>query len=166
MAEAGPGARPVRAVLFICTGNLFRSAIAEGVMGQALREAGLDHIEVASAGTAAALGLPAASTAVRVCAEHGIDLSGHRSQPLTAALIRRADLILGMEESHTQAARALAPEAAPRIHLLRRFAPQGPAEEEIADPINAISDEVYRSCFREIRDCVRGLIAALQQGGG
>src|SRR5690606_21448064 len=83
-------------VLFVCTGNTCRSPLAEAIARAALEARGWTHVRVDSAGTAAAWDLPASENAAAVAAEHGLDLSGHRSQPVTPELVRWADLILVM----------------------------------------------------------------------
>ena len=55
-----------------------------------------------SAGIAAAPGCPPTSEAVQVMREQGLDLSRHEAQPLTEQLVRHADLILAMTQSHLQ----------------------------------------------------------------
>ena len=84
-------------LLFVCTGNTCRSPMAAAIASRAIEQRGWSHVAVQSAGIAGASDLPASENAVRVAAEHGLDLAGHRSQPLTAALIRWADLILVIE---------------------------------------------------------------------
>ncbi len=78
-------ARIVKSVLFVCTGNICRSPIAEGLFRRLLGNR--RDIAVASAGVHAVRGQPPSLYAVQVCEEEGVDISGFRSQPLTAALI-------------------------------------------------------------------------------
>jgi len=94
-------------VLFICTGNTCRSPMAEGLLKHHTALERLDHIQITSAGTAAITGLTATNNAIRASAEHGIDISSHRSKPLTAGLVREADLILTMERQQAAFAREL-----------------------------------------------------------
>jgi len=88
----------IRRILVVCTGNICRSPIGEGLLR--LR---LPGVEVASAGTSALVGEPADDFAMAVSAESGIDLSAHRAQQLTAALVRGADVVLTMEARQKRA---------------------------------------------------------------
>ncbi len=87
-------------LLFLCTGNTCRSPLAEAIARDAVAARGWRHVRVQSAGVSAAPGCAASPEGVAVAARAGIDLSGHRSQPLTPGLAQWADLILAMSPSH------------------------------------------------------------------
>lgn len=105
-------------ILFICTANICRSPVAEGILRQRLEADGLDDFTVSSAGTWAQLRRGAASTSIKLLAEQGIDISPHRAREVTRELIEEADLILCMESGHAEALRVEFPEAVERIFLL------------------------------------------------
>ena len=112
----------------------------------------------------AAPGQPASIHSVTACAELGIDISGHQSQPLTPSLVERCDLILAMEEHHRLAAVRMSPHAADRIHLLSRYSS---GEEQappmgVADPIGGDLDE-YRHTFKEIRFYIEQALPRLRR---
>lgn len=85
-------------VLCVCTHNRTRSVLTAGLLQQHLTELGLTAI-TSSAGTVAG-GHPATDRTVRMLAERSIDVSGHRSQTLTAEIVAAADLILTAERDH------------------------------------------------------------------
>lgn len=123
---------------FVCTANMCRSAMAQGLFKARLREAGLeDRIAVRGGGTHAAPGYPATSDAVAVMAERGVDISAHRSQPVTRQLLDRCDLVL---TATTDQARHLAfefPGQAAKVSTLRGFGrpPDWQGIEEVDDPV-------------------------------
>lgn len=117
-------------IVFICTANICRSPVAEGLLRQRLQESGLDNWTVSSAGTWAQIRRGAASTSISLMAERGIDISEHQAREVTAALLEAADLILCMESGHAEALRVEFPEAAERIFLL----------SEMSGGIQGISD--------------------------
>ncbi len=91
-----------RSILFLCTGNLCRSPLAEGI---ARHLAGAELVGFSSAGTHALVGRPATPEAVEVAAEIGVDLRSHRARSLEAAGADLPTAVFGMEEFHLEAAR-------------------------------------------------------------
>ena len=112
-------------VLFVCTGNICRSPIAE-LLARALFDQHLGaHAEafaVASAGTWGHEGSRMEPEALAALAARGIDGDGFRARELTHAMVRDADLILTATREHSVAAAALDPDAYDRIFLLTEFA--------------------------------------------
>jgi protein-tyrosine-phosphatase len=86
-------------VLMVCTGNLCRSPMAEGLFRHAVSQRDCD-IEVSSVGTWAYQGDHATSEAIDVLRERGIDLSGHRSQAMDQRALEEADVIVAMTSVH------------------------------------------------------------------
>ena len=72
-------------------------------------------------------GQPASPHGVTVVGRKGLDLSQHRSRVMTADLLRRADLILGMERMHVREAVVLANDVAPRAFTLKELVRRGSA---------------------------------------
>ncbi len=102
--------------------------MAEVLLADALRRRSLEAT-VSSAGLLDD-GCPASAHSVTVMAEQGLDISGHRSRHLTAEMLDRADLVVGMERRHVREAALLVPAAWPRSftlpELARRASAAGP----------------------------------------
>ncbi len=156
-------ARPhfVKNVLFVCTGNICRSPIAEGLFRALLGNR--KDIEVGSAGVHAVHGQPPSDHAVAVCAEEGVDIRGLRSQPLTSALAERATHIFAMTGAHVEAIQMLFPEAADKTFLLREF--EQPGEtcwRDVPDPIG-LGRDVYISCAETIKNALPSVLAFVEE---
>jgi len=137
-------------VLIVCTGNTCRSPMGEAILRSILPAEISDRVTVSSAGTGASEGIPAAAFAVDATSARGMALSGHRSRPLTAALIRDSDLVLGMEPMHVAFAKDLAPDASERVHLITEHGAEGGTGEGVRDPIGGSPDD-YVDTFNRIR---------------
>src|SRR5207248_10059936 len=140
----GRALRNVKSVLFVCTGNICRSPIAEGLFRRLLGNR--KDIEVVSAGVHAVRGQPPSLYAVQVCAEEGTDISGLRSQPLTATLVDQATHIFAMTGAHLETIQALFPHTAEKTFLLRESEEPGTTVWRAgSDPIS-LGREGYEHC--------------------
>ncbi len=142
-------------VLLVCTGNVCRSPLAEGVLRKLLRDAGSHHgVIVESAGTAAMEGAHASSHSVDVAAASGIDIRGHAARQLTRRLVSRASLILTMQPEHGEWIAARFPEAAAKTHVITLYEDPAGDPEGVHDPIG-LDIDAYRETFVQIEDCLR-----------
>ncbi|CAM5267935.1 MULTISPECIES: arsenate reductase/protein-tyrosine-phosphatase family protein [Streptomyces] len=105
------------AVLFVCTGNLHRSPVAERLLAAVLPDSGF---RVRSAGTGARPA-PLDHVTSTILTELGGDASDFTARPLEAGHVERADLVLGLERCHREAAVRLCPLALRRCFTLREF---------------------------------------------
>ncbi|MFC4531703.1 hypothetical protein [Sphaerisporangium dianthi] len=118
---AAPGTHGVPGfrILFVCTGNICRSPMAERLTRAALGPC--PALEVASAGTHALADEPMSRHASAVLAELGGDPGGFRARALSAELIERADLVLAAAVEHRAHAVAMYPAAAGRVFTIAEF---------------------------------------------
>lgn len=142
-------------LLFVCTGNTCRSAMAEAIARKITIERGLHEVEVASAGTSAWDGAPASDGALLVGMERNMDLSDHRAQTLSRELVRQTDLILAMGPHHLERIEALS--GSGRAFLVTDYASHGASIRPISDPIGAELD-VYRATADELEDEIRKVL--------
>jgi protein-tyrosine phosphatase len=105
-------------LLVVCTANIARSPLADAMLSASLEPHG---VEVISAGTQAIEGHPAAELTQKMAARRGLDLSGHRSQVVTASLVGEAALVVTMSERHRDRCAPLAAGAGSHVFTLREL---------------------------------------------
>jgi protein-tyrosine phosphatase len=129
------GINPINksSVLFVCTANLCRSAMAEYVFLNLLKIKAVDPTQwiVESAGLQAMENLPAVPMAQQVCLEAGYDLSNHRSRLLSQELMNTFNLVLVMEKWQRQQIHRLYPQQTIKTFLLSEMIGM---EKDIIDP--------------------------------
>jgi protein-tyrosine phosphatase len=143
-------------LIMVCTGNICRSPMAEGLVRFLLPPTLRERVEVGSAGVAALHGNPAQPFAVEVMARKGIDIRSHRARQMTGDLARRSDLVLTMEGMQQEMVRRMLLWKKNKIRLLSEFCPQ-PHDPDIADPYGG-PIEAYEDCYHTLFSCITRLI--------
>lgn len=164
-AGASGGAEKLR-IDFVCTGNICRSPMAEVIVRDKLREAGLcEAVEVTSSGIGDwHVGHPADKRALAELAAHGYDGSAHRAQQFGADQ-EAADLIVALDNNHVSelVARGVPEE---KVRLLRSFDPacdpDSPAGLGVADPYYG-GPEGFSVTREQIEAAAGGIIAWVRE---
>ncbi len=143
-------------LLFVCTGNTCRSALAEGLARRRLGpESG---VTAGSAGLYALDDAPATAHAVEVAAEVGVDLSTHRARSVTRDMVEDADRIYVMTRSQAEVLRHLGAGRGAKVDLL------DPDGEDIADPYGG-DPAAYRAARDRIGAAIERRIAGWRSAG-
>lgn len=152
----------MKKILFVCTGNSCRSVMAEGLLKKMIKETGGRDIEVYSAGTAAISGFAPTDKTIEVMKRDGIDVSGYKTAKLTPDIIRKADLILTMDNAHKDRVADFVPEAKDKTYLLREYINKKSdiLSYAIEDPIGKPL-EVYERVFNIIKESIKELMKRL-----
>src|ERR687895_291198 len=108
------------AVLVVCTGNVCRSPVAEGLVRAAMQARfGASAPTVASAGVAGGEESGADPHSVTALAERGIDIASHRGRRVAARDVADATLVLAMAQEHREELARIAPDAVDRTFTLK-----------------------------------------------
>jgi protein-tyrosine-phosphatase len=118
-------------LLFVCSGNTCRSALAEALARKIAARRGIADLNVSSAGTNAWDNSPATDEALLVGMERGLDLTGHRARKLTPAIVAEADLIFVMTPGHLEPVKQMGGRG--KAHVIDEYA-SGATDQGISDP--------------------------------
>ena len=147
-------------VLFICHGNICRSPMAEFVMKDMVKKAGLERaFQIASAATSTEeIGNPVYPPARRKLAEHGIDCSGKTARQLRRRDCEDYDLLIGMDRSNLRRMQQICgADADGKLHLLMDFSDR---PGDVADPWFTRD---FQATWRDVNEGCRGLLAQLRR---
>lgn len=144
-----------RRVLFVCTGNICRSAMAERLLAHWSDERGL-RLEVRSAGVAAESWYEVPEHARRLLAAEGVPPFEHSPRLATRDHLRWADIVLVMTRAHRERVAEQYPEFGGKTFLLRERA--GFGELDVEDPMGG-SEETFARCLAVLKESLEPLVA-------
>lgn len=135
----------VERLVFVCKGNICRSAYAEAVA----RSIGVDSI---SCGIETQTGFPANEDAIKSAATKGLDLKEHKTTPIQSLAFREGDLFLAMEPWQAEyIVRKLGEKYKYRCSLLGLWG--RPENPYVHDPYGT-SNVYFNNCFNHIEKSV------------
>jgi protein-tyrosine-phosphatase len=153
-------------VLFLCTGNICRSPVAEAVARQMY---GAQGITFSSAGLDARDGLPASLDSAVYALETGTSLDDHTSRPVTGAILAEVSWVIGMTRSHAAIFKSRYGKAfeghvgvlgAPGVDLASLA--HSPDMEEVDDPYGGPT-ALYMEACEQIRRLLAGWDACFRE---
>lgn len=166
-AADGAQADDALRVLMICTGNICRSPIAEGVLRAKLKEAGLNHrVKVDSAGTHGYhTSEPPDPRAIKAAAARGYDIAALRARPVEPADFDDFHWLLALDDGHQKWLAKRAPEGRQlRLELLMQHASRHPGTSEVPDPYYG-PDAGFDHVLDLVEDACDGVVARLLSEG-
>jgi protein-tyrosine phosphatase len=143
-----------REILYVCTGNICRSPVAEFLTEALAREAGLP-LRASSAGVEAEIGQGMTPGAARTLASRGVRGSKHIARQLGEEMLAGADEVYALTRQHKAIIIARFPKYAAKIKVLREAA--GLPDADVEDPYGE-SDGVYEACAASIEEALNILI--------
>ena len=151
-------------ILFVCHGNICRSPMAEFVMKDLVKQAGLeDRFHIESAATSSEeIGCPVYPPARRKLAEHGISCAGKTARQLKSSDYGRFDLLIGMDRANLRnMQRICGGDPDGKIRLLMEYTghpADGFRPRDVADPWYTGD---FEATWRDVLDGCQGLLQNL-----
>jgi protein-tyrosine phosphatase len=146
-------------VLFVCTGNVYRSPLAAAFFFKQLQQTSQDAgWRIESAGTWVIPGQKVPNDAQEIAARFKVDLSRHIRRSVSRELLESFDLILVMEKGHKEALRFEFPSISNKVHMLSEVVDH--LVYDIPDPavpnsnLNEIANELFKLIERGHRSIV------------
>lgn len=160
---------PVFRVIFVCTGNICRSPMAEAIFRRLIAQSGLTgRIAVSSAATGDwHVGERADARTIATLAAHGYDASTHRARQFESAWFADLDLVVAFDRGQERILRQWAPTEHDRskVSLLMAFDPDGGAGPDVPDPyysdaalfdsVRATIEHASTALFRQLEPGIR-----------
>lgn len=145
-------------IVFVCAGNICRSPMAEALLREKLERQGIAGIQVSSCGLEANPWSTAEPRLRLVIGSAHRTLKDFRSRPITEEIVRKADLVLTMEERQVREIMLRFPEARGKVATLTGYAGE---EGDVVDFIDSHQGsflEWLKSCYTTIDRCLDRLV--------
>jgi len=143
-------------IMFVCTGNICRSAMADKMLAKRVKEENL-NIEVYSSGTFAENGDYPTVEAIEAMEEYGVDLKQHRATNIRRSNIEEMDLILCATTTHKNMVLQLYPNLVGQVYTMKEYVGDTQNGIDISDPWG-YDLAVYRKCAAEIEKIIKKIV--------
>lgn len=143
-------------IMFVCTGNICRSAMAEKLLNKKINEEKLD-LEAYSCGTYAENGDFPTYEAIETMEKYGIDIKPHRATNIRYSKIEEMDIILCATRNHKSMVLSMYPNLAGKVFTMKEFVGDTENGIDISDPWGC-NLAVYRKCAADINKIIEKLI--------
>ena len=151
----------MKKVLFVCTGNICRSPMAEGAFNSLIKKAGQDNLYKGwSAGVFASNENPATPESVQAIGELSVDISKHKAQRLSHKILEESALVIAMTNGHKEEILMRSPESQGKVFTLYEYV-DGDQKRNVDDPYG-MNLKTYRECAEEIWEATEKLVQKLE----
>lgn len=154
----------MKKIMFVCTGNVCRSAMAEGLLKKMLQDNNINNIYVCSSGLHAYNGQYATDEAIKVMKEeYNVDILNHTSENVRNSKIEEMDLILCATHAQMTTIEYEYPNIDHKVFTMKEYV-NGPetTDKDIEDPWGYPMD-VYRKCAKQINEVIVKLIEKIKE---
>ncbi len=151
----------MKKIMFICTGNICRSAMAHGLMDKLAKEQKVD-VEVFSCGIFAEDGDIPTFNAIEAIKEYGVDLKSHKATNIRNSKIKDMDIILCATTAHKNNVINMYPDLKNKIFTIKEYAGFDENDLDIPDPWG-YDLETYRFCANTINICLEKIVKEIKQ---
>jgi protein-tyrosine-phosphatase len=134
--------------------------MAEALLKKALAAAVIHDVSVRSCGTAVSPLYKVPPPVVALMSAENIDVLGHIPAQINNKLIKWADIVLAMDDYHTQYLEAIAPGQKSKVFLFKEYV-SAEGQKQIRDPMGRPS-HVYAETAAELKKCVDMMIKKIQ----
>ena len=146
----------MKKIMFICTGNICRSAMADGLMKKLVKDYKKD-VQVYSCGIFAENGDKATFNAEEAIKEYDVDLKDHQATNIRDSKIKDMDIILCATVAHKERVINMYPELKDKIYTIKEYADFDKNDLDIPDPWG-YDLETYKFCAETINKCLKKII--------
>jgi protein-tyrosine phosphatase len=140
-------------IIVVCTGNICRSPIGEFMLREKTAGRGFN---ISSAGIGAMIGWPADPPACAVSKAHGLDLTGHVARQLTVEMLTTNDLVLTLDQTHSNWINTRYPQFRGRVHKMLKWRENADVEDPYGGPPSVFED-AYRDIELGVADWLKKL---------
>lgn len=153
-------------IMFICTGNICRSAMAHYLLKKRLKDLKIENVNVYSCGVHAYNGEESTWEAKYIMKKYyDVNLENHKATNIRNSNIKGMDLILCATKYHKEDVLELYPELKGKVFTMKEYVKYDEPHHDkidIADPWG-YDKETYLECSKEISECIKILLKKINR---